>query len=423
MTGSISTADRDADIRARLSILRLPQMSPSRSRWLFADLTGPDAAVAAVERLRANRLPPEAAPAGMDWKVVAAWRAKLFELDLDVELARHAELGIGLLSPLDHRWPFAEDPEPPVLLFHTGDLTLLRRPDAVAVVGTRRCTTVGRTVAYELGRGLAGAGVTVISGLALGVDGAAHRGAMDRAGPVIGVVASGLDVVYPGGNRDLWHQVATQGLLVGEAPAGDRPQRWRFPARNRLIAGLSRGVVVVESHARGGALSTVDEAIERDRPVMAVPGSVLSAASDGTNGLLVEGAIPVRGADDVIGTLSFPSDGPDEPGATPGPTAIDPGPAAPLPPAAGPAGPDSARSGPASAGSGGGFDAGSSNVPDDPGEALEQLILAEVDTGPVHVDRLVIASGLAPAALLAQVQALATTGRLIVDGATVSRPC
>lgn len=411
----ISEADRLAEVRARLAILSLPKMSPTRSRWLFSGLGGPDVAVAAVARLRASRLPLETAPRGLTRSVVALWRDNLQAQDLDQVLARHGAHGIGITSPLDQHWPFDEDPEPPLLLFHRGDLGLLAHRATAAVVGTRRCTSVGRTVAYRMGHDLAEAGVAVVSGLAIGVDGAAHRGALDAGGPAIGVVASGLDVVYPGGNRDLWQQVTEHGLLLGEAPAGTGPERWRFPARNRLIASLSRGVVVVESHGRGGALSTVDEAIARDRPVMAVPGSVLSSASDGTNELLIDGATPVRNGPDVIGTLGLGASAVSGPGsssgqARPGDHAAD-GAAAPGDPE--PTEVDGAT------------DSGSGSAGSTEGEmerSLEALIKAEVDTGPVHLDRLILASGLAPSELLAQVQALAAAGRFILDGAVVSRP-
>jgi DNA processing protein len=120
---------------------------------------------------------------------------------------------------------------------------------------------------------------------------------------VLGIVGSGLDVVYPPGHGELWDRVATVGVLVSEAPPGARPERWRFPARNRLIAAAAHAVVVVESHARGGALLTVDEALTRDRPVLAVPGPVTSPASAGTNHLLGEGAAPCTSVDDVLVTI------------------------------------------------------------------------------------------------------------------------
>jgi len=200
------------------------------------------------------------------------------------------------------------DPDPPAILFARGDPSVLdgRR---VAIVGTRRCTRYGRDVAYDLGRDLASSGVRVVSGLALGVDGAAHRGALAATGgaPPVAVVGSGLDVVYPPGHRALWEQVACSGLLLSEAPLGARPEPWRFPVRNRVIAALAEVVVVVESAEKGGSRHTVEAAMARDRPVMAVPGSVRSSVSSYTNGLLADGCHPVRDALDVLVALGLSS--------------------------------------------------------------------------------------------------------------------
>lgn len=362
-----------ADIEARLALVSLPKLGPARARWLLAAAAAP----AVVAELRRGRLPADLGPApvGVGPQLIEKWTASLRRLDIHAEMAKHREQGIGLLSPMDGSWPFTDDPDPPVLLFYRGDLDHLESPVAVAVVGTRRCTTVGRTVAYEIGSGAATAGVAVVSGLALGIDGAAHRGALDVEGVAIGVVGSGLDVVYPGGNRTLWDQVANTGLLISEAPAGAQPERWRFPARNRLIAALAHALVIVESHSRGGALLTVDEAIERGRPVLSVPGSVLSPASDGTNALLVDGATPVRHAMDVLDNLGV---------------------------VAGPA----TRSDESSEGL----------------SALGVVIMAETATGPVHVDRLVLASGRETVDVLSEIRSLMAAGRVILDGSTVSRP-
>ena len=176
----------------------------------------------------------------------------------------------------------------------------------VAIVGTRRCSTTGAGVAFELGRDLAAAGVVVVSGLASGIDGAAHRGVLAADGaPPVGVVGSGLDVVYPRGQSSLWRAVAEVGVLISEAPLGAAPERWRFPARNRIIAALVDIVVVVESHRRGGSLHTVDEADRRGRDVLAVPGSIRNPAATGTNELLAEGRAPVCSVDDVLVALGL----------------------------------------------------------------------------------------------------------------------
>jgi DNA processing protein len=225
---------------------------------------------------------------------------------------RHEAAGVEVLLREDTAYPEAlrEDLDPPAVLFAQGDLGVLDGP-RVAIVGTRRCTGAGAAVARGLGRDLAAAGVVVVSGLALGIDGAAHRGVLDAAAstpdaaPPVGVIGCGHDEPYPTRHRELWRQVAMAGLLLGEAPLGTRPAPWRFPARNRMIAALADVVIVVESHAAGGSLLTVREAIDRDVPVMAVPGSVRSPAAAGTNQLLADGCHPARDADDILVALGL----------------------------------------------------------------------------------------------------------------------
>jgi DNA processing protein len=217
------------------------------------------------------------------------------------------EAGIGVLDRASPSYPtrLASEPSPPPVLFFQGDATELGRR-TVAIVGTRRCTGAGAELAYELGAHLAASDVAVVSGLAEGIDAAAHAGALGGGGaPPLGVVASGLDRPYPRRNLALWRAVAEAGCLVSEAPLGTSPERWRFPARNRIIAGLAEVVIVVESHAAGGSLHTAAAAIERDRPVVAVPGSVRSPASEGTNRLLADGAHVMCSIDDVFTLLDL----------------------------------------------------------------------------------------------------------------------
>ena len=196
-------------------------------------------------------------------------------------------------SALDH------DPRPPKVLYVRGDHAAME-PRRVAIVGTRHCTAYGRNIARRLGAELTDAGVAVVSGLAIGIDAASHEGVLGAGGKPIGVVASGLDVVYPRRHRTLWERVGRVGVLMSEAPLGTAPDTWRFPARNRIIAGLSELVIVVESGVRGGSMHTVTAALERGIDIMAVPGPVGSAASSGTNRLLVDGATPLLGTDDVL---------------------------------------------------------------------------------------------------------------------------
>ena len=195
---------------------------------------------------------------------------------------------------------------PPVLFFR-GDRSLLDDGRRVAIVGTRNATAAGREAARRIAAGLADAGVHVVSGLARGIDGCAHRAVVEQDGPgrAIGVVASGLDVVYPREHRDLWRRVAETGVLVSESPPGTSPEAFRFPLRNRIIAGLAEVVVVVESRRRGGSLITATLAGERGIAVMAVPGSVHNPAAAGTNELLRTGAAPVLDASDVLVALAL----------------------------------------------------------------------------------------------------------------------
>ena len=275
--------------------------------------------------------------------VAARWRTAVRAADVERTWRDLADDGVGVWVEQGDGYPaaLADDPDPPPILFWRGDPQALEHP-AVAIVGTRRCTAYGADVARSLGRDLASAGVAVVSGLALGIDGAAHEGALaaghvdgrlldvgdevgDRLrtgrtdgtdgtagtasspdlGPPIAVVGSGLDVVYPPRHRALWHRVADHGLLLTESPPGGAPEPWRFPRRNRILAALAQVVVVVESHESGGSLSTVRNAIDRGVTVMAVPGSVRSPASAGTNRLLADGVAPVTGADDVLTALAL----------------------------------------------------------------------------------------------------------------------
>ena len=177
--------------------------------------------------------------------------------------------------------PLRLDPEPPAVLFARGDLSVLDGRRA-GVVGTRNATTAGRETARELGRALAGEGVVVVSGLAKGIDGAAHAGALAVDGaPRSAVVGNGPDAPYPRVNASLWAEVCRRGLLLTEWPPGTAPEPFRFPLRNRILAALSEVLVVVESRERGGSLITAQAAAERSVDVMAVPGSVRSRAAAG----------------------------------------------------------------------------------------------------------------------------------------------
>jgi DNA processing protein len=198
-----------------------------------------------------------------------------------------------------------------------GDVELLRRP-AVAVVGARACSAYGRQVARMLGRELAAVGVLVVSGLARGIDGEAHRGALDASGHTVAVLGCGIDRDYPVEHGGLARSIAERSLLVSEYEPGTRPAPWQFPARNRIIAGLCVATIVVEAREKSGALITADFALEEGREVFAVPGEITSRLSAGTNALIQLGATPLTAPGDVLEALGI------EPPATAAPSSGHP---------------------------------------------------------------------------------------------------
>jgi DNA processing protein len=283
----------------------LPAMGPKRLSVLLTQHEPAEA----LDVVRGGRPPHPSVLAHASTDVLAAWRAAAGRLDPEQSAARCTELGVRVLQPGDPDFPpeLVRDAAPPAVLFARGDLRALDRR-RVAIVGTRNATRGGIETAVALGHDLAEAGVTVLSGLALGIDAAAHRGALRAAGvepSAVAVVGSGPDVVYPRRHAALWDEICARGLLLTEWPPGTRPDAFRFPLRNRLIAGLSEVLVVVESRERGGSLLTAAEAIDRSVTVMAVPGSPRNRAAAGTNRLIVDGATPVLGADDVLVALGL----------------------------------------------------------------------------------------------------------------------
>ena len=193
--------------------------------------------------------------------------------------------------------------DPPVVVYVKGDI----RPQdkyAIAVVGSRNLTDYGRAVAEHISEGLACMGFTIVSGMARGVDSLSHRSAIKSGGRTIAVLGSGVDVPYPPENRPLMDRIAEEGYVLSELPPGSSPDKENFPKRNRLISGLSLGVVVVEATSRSGALITARYALEQGREVFAVPGNVTSANSEGTNELIRKGASLTREAEDVLGELA-----------------------------------------------------------------------------------------------------------------------
>ncbi len=194
---------------------------------------------------------------------------------------------------------------PPKQLYSLGELPTA---PCIAIVGTRRPTDYGRAVTHQLASNLARAGIVIVSGLALGTDALAHRAALEAGGKTLAVLAHGLDRIYPTSNRGLAEQIlATGGALVSEYDVGEVPYRQRFPARNRIIAGLSHAVIIPEADASSGSLITANFALNQNRLVMAVPGNITSLRSAGPNNLIKSGAIPVTDATDVLAALNLES--------------------------------------------------------------------------------------------------------------------
>lgn len=200
----------------------------------------------------------------------------------------------------------AELHDPPARLHLRGGPAEILARTSVAIVGARSCSPYGAQVARELARELAAAGVVVVSGLARGVDGEAHRGALAVGGLTVAVLGCGIDRDYPQAHAELARRIVESGgLVVSEYPPGVEPAPWQFPARNRIVAGLARAAVVVEARRRSGALITADFALELGREVFAVPGEITSALSEGTNDLIRQGAIPLLAAGDVLEVLGI----------------------------------------------------------------------------------------------------------------------
>lgn len=233
-------------------------------------------------------------------QITQAVRGANVQAELD-RMAQH-ETALLTLGSAAYPEPLTNIADPPPVLYLRGGLDVCD-VGAVAVVGSRHCTSYGRRIAERIATGLAQKGITVVSGLARGIDGAAHRAALKAGGRTVAVLAGGLSRIYPPEHADLARDIQTAGALLSEATMAMQPLAELFPARNRIISGLSRGVVVVEAAERSGALITARLAAEQGRAVFAVPGPVDSVASGGTNQLLRQGATLVRGVDDILEDL------------------------------------------------------------------------------------------------------------------------
>jgi len=253
-----------------------------------------------------NAPPSELRAAGLSRKTVEKFVRARDAMDLDAELARLHQLGYQLLSLGDEGYPedLAEIHSPPILLYIWGDL-LPQDNVAAAIVGTRRATPYGKAVARDLASGLAANGVTVVSGMARGIDGVAHQAAIEAGGRTIAVLGSGLDQIYPPEHRKLANSISKAGAVISDYPLGTRPEGGNFPPRNRIISGLSLAVIVVQAGERSGALITSNFAAEQGKDVFAVPGRIYDHGSKGANRLIGEGAFPATSVDDVLEVLNL----------------------------------------------------------------------------------------------------------------------
>jgi DNA processing protein len=246
--------------------------------------------------------------AGLEGRVVEALAATRRTLDPDTEMERLAAAGAHVLTWEDDGYPerLREVGDGPPVLYVLGELTPADGW-SVGVVGTRKATSYGRAAAERIVGEIAGAGVTVVSGMARGIDTVAHHAALDAGGRTVAVLGSGVDVLYPPENRGLARRIVEEerGAVVSEYPLGTQPDAVNFPPRNRIVSGLSHGVLVVEAGAKSGALITVGFALEQGRDVFAVPGPINSRMSDGPNNLLKKGAKCVTNGADILEELGL----------------------------------------------------------------------------------------------------------------------
>ena len=285
--GSLSEAER----LARLRLIRTENVGPITFRDLLNRYGSAGAAIHALPELarRGGRRRPLKVPS---------------KSEAEREIGRNADFGAEVLVIGDDAYPKAlaaiEDAPPAVSVL--GDITLLSSR-SLAMVGARNASMNGRRFSGQLAREIGGYGYTIVSGLARGIDGTAHSGALESG--TVAVVAGGIDVIYPPEHADLYDAICEQGAIIAEPPIGTTPQARHFPSRNRIISGLSLGVLIVEAAKRSGSLITARRALEQGREVFAIPGSPLDARSDGTNRLIQEGAAHlVQSADDIIRVLN-----------------------------------------------------------------------------------------------------------------------
>jgi DNA processing protein len=290
---------QSAELNAWLRLGLIPRLGPVKFRKLLSEFGDPDSALGASASMLAQVVGRDLATAisdGPDHNLLATTQEWISREENQ------------LLTLADGAYPklLLEISDPPPLLYMKGKTELLEN-DAIAIVGSRNATPQGIANAEAFARELSDNRFTIVSGLALGIDAAAHKGGLSGSHSSIAVVGTGLDIVYPARNRKLAHDLSHSGLMISEFPLGTRPVAMNFPRRNRLISGISRGVLVVEAAIKSGSLITARYALEQGREVFAVPGSIHSALSKGCHALIKQGAKLVEAAEDVLLELGQPA--------------------------------------------------------------------------------------------------------------------
>jgi len=296
-------ADNDSpgltERQAYIVLNAIPDIGPVVLNRLLAEFGGDTLRVLAADPSHLRRAPGIRAAA---CESIRGWRR---HFDVVAEEGKLSGIGADFIALGDSGYPEAlrQIPDPPLGIYRQGAYAFDR--PGIAIVGTRRATLYGRTVARTLASECARSGFCVVSGLALGIDTAAHEGALAAGGRTVAVLGTGLDVAYPPENRELQRRIAESGAVLSESPFGRPPTRWSFPLRNRVVSGLSDGVVVVESGFDGGAMITARMACEQGRPVFAVPGRIDQPGSTGCHRLIRDGVTLLTGIDDILEELSY----------------------------------------------------------------------------------------------------------------------
>jgi len=295
----------EVPLRDRLIAYALLPLSPARIRLLVKTFDPLSAMCTASPAMLRQLLSIDGADGG------APWRND--ELRKQVDALRDAAVTLA-----DDEYPalLRQLVDPPLALFYRGNLALAQKP-AVAMVGSRRASPYALSVAAHLARDLVSTGISIVSGLALGVDAAAHQATLDASGETIAILGTGIDIVYPRSNKRLFNRIEERGLILTEFPPGTPPFRYNFPIRNRIISGITLGTVIIEATGRSGSLITARTAAEQNREVFAVPGSIFSPGSEGTHRLVQYGAKLVHDANDILdelpGRLKVPTAAPELP--------------------------------------------------------------------------------------------------------------